>query len=324
MIIEEYETVGWQNSPSKSTPVSAGNLNQMDTGIEYNRTAIRAINDAINQVDLQTLAEVRTLHDDTSRLAAQAKTSQTSAASSEAKAKEYMQHTSEVADVDYATTSRAGIVKPDGTTIKIDAVGKVNVNETTSTTTASYNYGYSSANIKNVVSTDTAFADSATIASVLSSAYTSIATMIKNVYNNIASQINTMKVSHLGNFQLVNRGVIDGTLVANGTYFNLDPGAMYLLVANTTLNTTGAYRGMQAYAIGSAWGTGTSTTAQSVARVFALGSAGTVGMNVNATYYAPTTGVASYVSRIGIGSCTTACKVRYSLYKIMGSISDFS
>lgn len=321
MVIEKYEKTNWKNDPSTDTPVSAENLNNIEDGIEYNREAIKTINDAINQVDLEVLAEVRSLHDDTLEKNNEATSSKESAAESEALAREYMERASAITDVELARSDRLGIVKPDNESLKVDANGVLSAYTASSTTSSSYDYGYGTYSLPRVAPTGGRVIAASFLSTLMNNAYTAIAAMLKNIYNSIQSKINTTLHTVLGDAKLINRGIIDGVLLANGETYELEPGAMYLLLGSTYLKTNGAYRGMQAYAIGSAWGIGTSTSAQAVARVFALGSNGTVGMNVSATSVASEG--SNYISKIGIGSCTTACKVRYALYKIMGSEADF-
>ena len=40
MASNAYIPVGWKDSPDKSTPISASNLNKMDNAIKINRSAI--------------------------------------------------------------------------------------------------------------------------------------------------------------------------------------------------------------------------------------------------------------------------------------------
>lgn len=46
-----YSRVNWQQSPSKSTPLSAANLNAMDAGIKNNNDMISNIRDEITQLN---------------------------------------------------------------------------------------------------------------------------------------------------------------------------------------------------------------------------------------------------------------------------------
>ena len=46
-----YSRVNWQQSPSKSTPLSAANLNIMDAGIKNNNDMISNIRDEITQLN---------------------------------------------------------------------------------------------------------------------------------------------------------------------------------------------------------------------------------------------------------------------------------
>ena len=46
-----YSRVNWQQSPSKSTPLSAANLNIMDTGIKNNNDMISNLRDEVTQLN---------------------------------------------------------------------------------------------------------------------------------------------------------------------------------------------------------------------------------------------------------------------------------
>jgi len=122
-------------------------------------------------------------------------------------------------------------------------------------------------------------------------------------------------------------GVIEGVLVADSPHFyNLEPGAMYLLSTNCHLKHNGAYRGSCSYIIAAHGGQGATTTAQGVGHAVAIGNMGTTGLvlqNSAYPYKVNGNGTTYYASRIGIGSCTTQCRVKYSLTKIMGSDEDF-
>ena len=108
-------------------------------------------------------------------------------------------------------------------------------------------------------------------------------------------------------------------------YFFGNTGEGYLLFCQAWLNTTKAFRGMNAYYIAFSPneydpGTGTPTTAQTKAQVLSLGASGTTGVSLDVSRsYESISGPA----RLGIGACTTACDLRYSLYEVMGSTRDF-
>ena len=46
-----YSRVNWQQSPSKSTPLSAANLNIMDAGIKNNNDMISNLRDEVTQLN---------------------------------------------------------------------------------------------------------------------------------------------------------------------------------------------------------------------------------------------------------------------------------
>ena len=46
-----YSRVNWQQSPSKSTPLSAANLNVMDAGIKNNNDMISNLRDEVTQLN---------------------------------------------------------------------------------------------------------------------------------------------------------------------------------------------------------------------------------------------------------------------------------
>lgn len=46
-----YSRVNWQQSPSKSTPLSASNLNIMDAGIKNNNDMISNLRDEVTQLN---------------------------------------------------------------------------------------------------------------------------------------------------------------------------------------------------------------------------------------------------------------------------------
>ena len=149
---------------------------------------------------------------------------------------------------------------------------------------------------------------------------------------------NCMSMDYAGNMFLqgspfFRRGIVDGVLVANSRHnYVLEDGAVYLLICHAHLKSTGAYRGMNTYIIGSNYDKGATTTAQAVARVASVNAHGTVGVVLEGTqrmtaftYTDPGTGTTStrYHAGIGIGSCTTDCRVRYSFLKVLGSYDDF-
>ena len=136
-----------------------------------------------------------------------------------------------------------------------------------------------------------------------------------------------IKVSEIDNTEnMVMNGVVEGLLVADSpAYFNLEPGAMYYLMTNSHLKHTGAYRGSHSYVIAAHGKQGATTTAQAVGHSVQVGAMGTTGLTLQHTTYVISegSGTTYYGSRIGIGSCTTQCRVKYALFKIMGSDDDF-
>ena len=114
------------------------------------------------------------------------------------------------------------------------------------------------------------------------------------------------------------RGSIRNTLVANGRQIILESGAMYALYCVGWTTSSGAFRGVNAYVIGC--GIGTSTTALAAPRVASIGAAGSACCRLSATYGNSS---APYVPVIGIGCCTTAITIRYTLVKVSGSTNDF-
>lgn len=54
-----YEKIGWENVPSKKTPINDTNLNHMDDGIYNNNAAITALTTAIQQLT-QTITTLQT------------------------------------------------------------------------------------------------------------------------------------------------------------------------------------------------------------------------------------------------------------------------
>lgn len=123
----------------------------------------------------------------------------------------------------------------------------------------------------------------------------------------------------------VEKGINDGVLVATGPEFILEHGSVYFLTAVSYLKPNGDWRSMQTYVIGTGSKLGATTTAQGVARVSQLNLNGTVGMNIQALTepYVDERGITRYKSKIRLGSCTTAIKVRYSIWKMTGSEEDF-
>lgn len=197
--------------------------------------------------------------------------------------------------IEIATTEKAGLVKPDGTSIKILADGTLSTRVDT----------YIDPDSNNAVSNKA-------VSKFVEDKHKQNADDIKGVDDNLKALLKGVDVFA--------QGVIDGRLVAKGDYYDLDPGAFYLLVTSTYLNT-GAWRGHQVWGVSSAHDIASGTTATALPRFSALGSTGTVGATTSSTYYIKDDG--GYGSRIGIGSCTTACRVRYSLIKVMGSEDDF-
>ncbi len=54
-----YEKIGWENLPSKKTPINDTNLNHMDDGIFDNDAAITALQQTLAQLQ-QTLTQLQT------------------------------------------------------------------------------------------------------------------------------------------------------------------------------------------------------------------------------------------------------------------------
>lgn len=54
-----YEKIGWENAPSKKTPINDTNLNHMDDGIFDNDAAITALQQTLTQLQ-QTLQALQT------------------------------------------------------------------------------------------------------------------------------------------------------------------------------------------------------------------------------------------------------------------------
>lgn len=148
---------------------------------------------------------------------------------------------------------------------------------------------------------------------------------------------NYMATDFLGNLFMagapfLRRGVIEGQLIATSKHnYALEPGAMYILFCCANLISTGAWRGMNTYIIGCNHGIGTSSSAQRgiYASIGAGGTTGvTISLNDRTTSYTHTDGVGTTSTRykygLGIGSCTTDCRVRYSLIKVLGSYDDFA
>lgn len=114
------------------------------------------------------------------------------------------------------------------------------------------------------------------------------------------------------------RGTIRNTLVASGRNITLEPGAIYALYCVGWTTSSGAFRGINAYVVGC--GIGTSTTALAAPKVASIGTTGTACCRLSATYG---NSAAPYVPVIGIGCCTTAITIRYTLVKVSGSKDDF-
>lgn len=114
------------------------------------------------------------------------------------------------------------------------------------------------------------------------------------------------------------RGTIRNTLVASGRNITLEPGAIYALYCVGWTTSSGAFRGINAYVVGC--GIGTSTTALAAPRVASIGTTGSACCRLSATYGNSST---PYVPVLGIGCCTTAITIRYTLVKVSGSTDDF-
>lgn len=148
---------------------------------------------------------------------------------------------------------------------------------------------------------------------------------------------NAVSVDEYGNIFLGGapyylRGCIKGRLVANGDTIVLEDGAMYVLHTHARY-ANGGVRGVVSYVIsatfnttGLSQGIGTSTTGNAAPLVAQIGATGTTGVSISrlAEPYLNSAGTTSYHSKIGIGACTTACHVRYSLMKVCGSNEDFT
>ena len=127
------------------------------------------------------------------------------------------------------------------------------------------------------------------------------------------------------------RGILDGEIYkadgTSGAFVELEDGAVYLFTSVTRLISTGAWRGMNNYVIATQFnpstgaGTGSSTTAQGAPQITAIGAAGTVGLTMAKLTYQDSSNL--YHSKIGFGSCTTNCQVRWSLKKLCGSETEF-
>ena len=114
------------------------------------------------------------------------------------------------------------------------------------------------------------------------------------------------------------RGKLVGVLVSSGRTIILDPGAIYVLYVAGWISSTSAFRGINAYVI--AAGLGTSTTALAAPKIASIGTSGTVCCKLSSTYL----GSSSYLPVLGIGCCTTAITIRYTLQKVSGSTDDFN
>lgn len=55
-----YSRVNWQQSPSKSTPLSAANLNAMDAGIKNNNDMISNLRDEVTQLNSNMITVTNT------------------------------------------------------------------------------------------------------------------------------------------------------------------------------------------------------------------------------------------------------------------------
>ena len=114
------------------------------------------------------------------------------------------------------------------------------------------------------------------------------------------------------------RGTIRNTLVASGRQIVLEQGAIYALYVAGWTTSSSAFRGINAYVICA--GIGSSTTALAAPKIASIGTTGTACCKLSATYANSST---PYVPVLGIGCCTTAITIRYTLVKVSGSIDDF-
>lgn len=115
------------------------------------------------------------------------------------------------------------------------------------------------------------------------------------------------------------RGKLIGKLVADGRNITLDPGAIYVLYIAGWITSTNNFRGINAYVV--AAGLGANSTALAAPKIASIGTTGTVCCKLSSTYSGSSS---PYGSVLGIGCCTTAITIRYTLQKVSGSTSDFN
>lgn len=126
-------------------------------------------------------------------------------------------------------------------------------------------------------------------------------------------------------------GQINGVLVANGPTITLEPGAGYILYTQTMYGAGSCinkFRGAQTYYIAQPWAATTTagiTTTVAKPQIAQMSTVGTVGCRISTGFaqIGLIGGDSFNTGTIGIGSCTTACHVRWSLVKVMGSEEDF-
>ncbi len=109
-----------------------------------------------------------------------------------------------------------------------------------------------------------------------------------------------------------------------GREIKMEPGAMYLLFITGRIMSSGAFRGMHAYVIDNTWntsGTGATTSALAIPHIATIGATGTAACRLTAISRGDATD--GYTGSLGIGTCTTAIAIRYTLVKVSGSTDDF-
>lgn len=135
---------------------------------------------------------------------------------------------------------------------------------------------------------------------------------------------------HTSGATSVKHGILEGELyngkLGTGVDIPLEDGAMYMLWCSTRLRT-GAPRSTESFVIvapfgGDVTGAGATTTANALPTSIRTFNNGTTGVVVNRGVFVGDDGY--YHGQIGIGTCTTACRVRWSLQKVMGSEEDFA
>lgn len=246
-----------------------------------------------------------------------------SAVSAEASAKR-AEDMAGLVDVKIGSPTSAGILKPDGTTIPVTEDGAISVNKSTGVTSTIYDFGFRKPELKNVIGEENSFINTATLADIISHNNSTIAGNFRaqnsniNVYlNNMDSQISTIR-RKLGSFMQFAKFELDGVLVADTEPYELTEATVYIMFVNSWLNTNGAFRGSNAYAIATNALAGSTSTAQAIPRIYQLGAVGTTGVRLTATAYNDPfpDGTPLYRPLLGIGSCTTACYVSATLYEI--------